>query len=92
LLRILEKKGERKRKGKGVRILFIFQDPFHLPTGVGSSDEVFVRELNAAGTSLVYDDTYHGDGSDAATAVALDTSGNAFVTGSTSSTEVDPIV
>jgi hypothetical protein len=43
----------------------------------------FVAELNAAGSALVYS-TYLGGGS--STAIAVDSSGNAYVTGSTSST------
>jgi hypothetical protein len=51
----------------------------------GGLGDVFVTKINPAGSSLVYS-TYIGNaGDDAAYAIALDGSGNAYVTGSTSS-------
>jgi uncharacterized protein (TIGR03437 family) len=52
--------------------------------GLGQS-HVFVTKLNASGSALVYSTFIAGTGSDQATAIAVDTAGNAYVTGSTSS-------
>ncbi|HLI30507.1 MAG TPA: SBBP repeat-containing protein, partial [Terriglobia bacterium] len=53
-------------------------------SSAGSSD-VFVAELNPAGTSLVYSTYVGGSGFDKGTGIAIDSSGNAYVTGYTSS-------
>jgi hypothetical protein len=45
----------------------------------------FVAELNAAGSALIYSTYLGGTGSDSGNAIAVDTSGDAYVTGSTSS-------
>ncbi|MEK6288871.1 MAG: SBBP repeat-containing protein [Acidobacteriota bacterium] len=50
----------------------------------GSTD-AFVTKLNAAGTALVYSTLLGGSSFDAASAIAIDSSGNAYVTGQTSS-------
>jgi hypothetical protein len=50
---------------------------------VNSSSDVFVTKLNPAGSALVYS-TYIGDGSGAR--IAVDSAGNSYVTGITSST------
>jgi len=54
-------------------------------TLAGSSD-AFVAELNAAGSGLVYATYIGGTQADVGSAIAIDKSGNAFITGSTSST------
>lgn len=51
----------------------------------GGSD-AFVTKLNPTGTGLVYSTYLGGSGADQALAVALDSSGNAYVTGGTRST------
>ena len=52
---------------------------------LGGGEDAFVTKLNAAGTALVYS-TYLGDRSlDAGSGIALDATGNAYVTGNTSS-------
>ena len=48
--------------------------------------DAFVAELNAAGTALVYSTYLGGSSADQANAIALDSSGNAYVTGTTEST------
>ena len=49
------------------------------------SHDAFVTKLNAAGSALVYSTYLGGSGDDAGTGMALDSSGNAYVTGLTSS-------
>jgi photosystem II stability/assembly factor-like uncharacterized protein len=59
-----------------------------------SSGEVFVTKINATGTELVYSTVVGGSDDDRGLAIALDTSGNAYVTGQTTSTDfplVNPI-
>jgi len=56
-------------------------------TTYGDGGDVFVSKLNAAGSGLVYS-TYLGVvGFDPSGAIAVDNSGNAYVTGSTQSTD-----
>ncbi|HTW48519.1 MAG TPA: SBBP repeat-containing protein [Acidobacteriaceae bacterium] len=47
----------------------------------------FVTELNPAGTALVYSTYLGGSGSDSASGIAVDSAGNAYVTGTTGSTD-----
>ena len=51
-----------------------------------SGDEAFVTKLNAAGDTLVYSTYLGGDGNDDVLGIAVDASGNAYVTGDTQST------
>ena len=46
----------------------------------------FVTKLNAAGSALVYSTYLGGSGGDSGSGIAVDSSGNAYVTGSTGST------
>ncbi len=46
-----------------------------------------MAKVNAAGTALVYCGYIGGDGADVGLAIAVDSSGNAYVTGTTASTE-----
>ncbi len=48
--------------------------------------DAFVAELNSAGTALVYSTYLGGSGADGGTGIAIDSAGNAYVTGATSST------
>jgi hypothetical protein len=57
--------------------------------GGGSYRDVFVTKLNATGTALVYSTYIGGSGHDDGYAIAVDGSGNAYVTGYTSSTNYD---
>lgn len=52
----------------------------------GGFIDAFVAKLNPSGTALLYSTYLGGGGDDAATGVALDANGNAYVTGRTSST------
>ncbi|HEY9405680.1 MAG TPA: Calx-beta domain-containing protein [Pyrinomonadaceae bacterium] len=59
-----------------------------------SSGDVFVTKINATGTELVYSTIVGGGSGDRGLAIALDPSGNAYVTGQTSSADfplVNPI-
>jgi hypothetical protein len=51
--------------------------------------DVFVTKLNATGTALVYSTYIGGSGSDVGRAIAVDGSGNAYVTGFTGSPNYD---
>jgi YVTN family beta-propeller protein len=52
----------------------------------GGNGDGFVLELNAAGNALIYSTYLGGAGTDVTTAIALDSSGNAYVVGGTQST------
>lgn len=56
-------------------------------TTSGSVPDAFISKLNADGTALVYSSFLGGNSADVARAVALDGSGNAYVTGFTFSTD-----
>jgi hypothetical protein len=56
------------------------------PSLAGTSD-VFVSKLNATGTALIYSTYLGGSGGDAGQAIAIDGTGNAYVTGNTSSSD-----
>jgi hypothetical protein len=49
--------------------------------------DAFVAKINSTGTALVYSTYLGGRGSDGGGGIAVDTSGNAYVTGGTSSTD-----
>jgi len=52
--------------------------------GLGQS-HIFVTKLNASGSAEVYSTFIAGTGTDQAVAIAIDSAGNAYITGSTSS-------
>ncbi len=54
-------------------------------TIAGAADDVFVAKVNATGTALVYSTYLGGSENDVGIGIALDTNGNAYVTGSTAS-------
>src|SRR5262249_17913657 len=54
---------------------------------LGGGQDAFVAKLNAAGTALVYSTYLGGSGSDLAYGIALDSSGNVYVTGNTQSSD-----
>jgi len=53
---------------------------------IGASYDAFVTKLNPSATAIVFSTYLGGSGSDQATALALDSSGNVWLTGATSST------
>jgi hypothetical protein len=53
---------------------------------IGASYDAFLTKLNASATAIAFSTYLGGSGSDQATALALDSSGNTWLTGSTSST------
>ena len=55
------------------------------PTFGGGGDDVFAAKLNAAGNALVYSTYLGGSGRDSGFDMAVDASGNAYVTGNTAS-------
>jgi hypothetical protein len=55
-------------------------------TGAGSNPVAFVTELNPSGTGLVYSTFLGGSGGDYGNALALDSAGDVFIAGTTSST------
>jgi hypothetical protein len=69
------------------------QDTFPVKVGPGltfnnlSGGEAFVAEVAAGGASLVYCGYIGGAGTDSAKGIAIDTGGNAYVTGETSSSQ-----
>ena len=54
--------------------------------GIGGGTEVFVLKMNSTGTGVIYSVVFGGGGPDIGGAIAVDTSGNAYVTGFTNST------
>jgi hypothetical protein len=57
-----------------------------LQPAIGGSGDAFVAKLNAAGSALVYSTYLGGNAGDGSEAIAVDASGNAYVTGYTLST------
>ena len=55
-------------------------------TTIGGGRDIFVTKLNPAGTALLYSVFLGGGNSDTATGIAVDSSGNAYLVGYTSST------
>jgi hypothetical protein len=55
--------------------------------GSSCSQDAFVTKMNATGTALVYSTYLGGSAADAGAAITLDSSGNAYITGQTSSTD-----
>jgi beta-propeller repeat-containing protein/centrosomal CEP192-like protein len=58
-------------------------NPFQKALGGAGAANAFVSELNSTGSALIYSTYLGGSVSDAASAVAVDSSGSAYVTGGT---------
>ena len=65
--------------------------PNYFDGGFGKSD-AFVTKLNATGTALVYSTFLGGSYDDAGNGIAVDSAGNAYVTGYTENTHPDPFL
>jgi hypothetical protein len=63
-----------------------FPTPGAVQTTSGGGDDVFISKLNSSGTALVYSTYLGGSGGDTGYAIALDSAGDAYVTGYTAST------
>jgi hypothetical protein len=70
---------------------FPIQGGFQSSLGMGASQNAFVVKLSPNGQALVYSSYLGGGGSDTANGIAVDSSGNAFITGQTTSTNFPTI-
>jgi len=77
--------GEAYLTGSTSSTNFPTQNPLQ-PTSGGGADDAFVAKLNAAGSALVYSSYLGGGGDDAGFGIAVDPLGDAYLTGSTTST------
>jgi uncharacterized protein (TIGR03437 family) len=64
---------------------FPLANPFQPSSGGGGSGDAFITKLNPTGTALLYSTYLGGSGTDQANAIAVDSSGNAYIAGLTSS-------
>jgi len=55
------------------------------PTNAGGSNDAFVAKINPSGSALVYSTYLGGSGNDRGFGIAVDSAGDAYVTGSTNS-------
>lgn len=55
------------------------------PAYAGGTDDIFVAKINPTGSALVYSTYLGGSGDDLGSAIAVDSAGNAYVTGVTQS-------
>jgi hypothetical protein len=65
--------------------------PGAFQTASAGSNDVFVTKLGPTGSALVYSTYLGGSGADSGSGIAIDSSGNVYVTGSTNSTNF-PVV
>jgi hypothetical protein len=63
--------------------------PGAFQTTNGGFSDVFVSKLNSTGTALIYSTYIGGSDNDYGTGIAIDGTGNAYITGSTGSTNYD---
>jgi uncharacterized repeat protein (TIGR01451 family) len=65
------------------------KNPAFQANRVSGGNHVFVSQLDPAGKVLLYSTYLSGSGADVASGLAIDPGGNAYVTGTTASTEVE---
>lgn len=75
--------------GSTTSLNFPISHPFQVDKGNGS--DAFVTKLNSSGTVLVFSTYLGGDGDDIGYGIAVDNSGNTYVTGSTASSNFPTI-
>jgi hypothetical protein len=75
--------------GSTTSLNFPTANPFQ-GTNHGNTD-AFVAKLNPAGSALVYSTYFGGSGTDIARGIAVDASGNAYIAGSTTSTDLPTV-
>jgi hypothetical protein len=66
---------------------FPTENPLQAANGASGADHVFVAKLNPTGSALVYSTYLGGSGGDGGSSIALDSAGNAYITGQTYSTD-----
>jgi len=76
----LDRSGNVYITGQTISPNFPTHTPYHLAY---ASNDVFVAKLNPTGAALIYSTYVGGSGDDFAAGIALDSSGNAYVTGQT---------
>jgi hypothetical protein len=64
-----------------------FQTTCNGGNNCSTHDDAFVTKINPTGSALVYSTYLGGSGTDTGNSIAVDSSGNAYVTGSTTSTD-----
>jgi uncharacterized protein (TIGR03437 family) len=79
----VDTKGSAYITGQTNSIDFPTVPPFE--NAFGGSNNIFVLKMNATGTQLAYSTTIGGVGDESGNAIAVDASGNAYVTGVTNS-------
>lgn len=68
-------------------LVHAFQSTNYASANGSTTPTAFVAKLNAQGSALAYSSYLGGDGADVALGIAVDTAGNAYVTGSTDSSD-----
>jgi hypothetical protein len=59
--------------------------PSKIYVGANSAEDAFVAKLNPSGTALLYSTFLGGEGDDGASSLSVDSSGNAYIAGTTTS-------
>jgi hypothetical protein len=62
------------------------------PGGYGGGSDAFITKINTAGSALVYSTFLGGTGDDGCNSIALDSAGNAFITGQAAGSSNFPTV
>jgi hypothetical protein len=83
---VVDSSGDAYVTGRTASTNFPTMNPLQSAYGGGSGDDAFVTKLNAPGSALVYSTYIGGSGDDLGVGIAVDSLGNAYVTGYTAST------